>query len=122
MSGNMVHEYPRIRLAEGPETDDPARVRNRMLKELAGRLDERHVFVKGQLVVWKPGLKNKAKPGYGEPAIITGVYPSPIYDQSEGSAGSPYFQEPLTLVIGVYYDDDLAEFRVDGRRFEPLAG
>ena len=30
------------------------------------------------------------------------------------------FREPLSLVIGVFYDDDLVEFRVDGRRFEPL--
>ncbi len=91
-----------------------------MLKELARRLDEHHAFAKGEIVVWKAGLRNKARPDYGEPAIVTGVYPSPIYDQAEVTSASPYFREPLSLVIGVFYDDDLVEFRVDGRRFEPL--
>src|SRR5574337_776922 len=104
--------FPAIRLADAPGTDDPAEARKRMLKALAGRLDEHHVFAKGQFVVWKAGLKNKVKPEYGEPAIVTGVYPSPIYDGSEGNSASPYFQEPLSLVIGVYHDDDLIEFRV----------
>jgi hypothetical protein len=90
--------------------------------ELARRLDTHHVFAKGQFVVWKAGLKNKVKPDYGEPAIVTGVYPSPIYEQTETSSGSPYYLEPLSLVIGVYHEDDLLEFRVDGRRFEPVSG
>ncbi len=114
--------FPAIRLADGPENDDPAEARKRMLKQLAERLDEHHAFAKGQFVVWKAGLKNKSRPDYGEPAIVTGVYPTPITDQSEISAGSPYFQEPLTLVIGVYHEEDLVEFRVDGRRFEPIGG
>jgi hypothetical protein len=48
-----------------------------MLKELAGRLDQHHAFAKGQFVVWRAGLKNKLRPDYGAPAIVTGVYPSP---------------------------------------------
>jgi len=118
MSGNSG--FPAIRLADGNE--DPAETRKRLLKQLAERLDERHDFRKGQIVVWKAGLKNKAKPDYGEPAIVTGVYPTPICDATEASAGSPYFQEPLSLVIGVHFEDDLVEFRVDGRRFEPIDG
>jgi hypothetical protein len=119
MSSAIQHSFPAIRLAEGPNTDDPAEARKRMLKQLAERLDEHHVFSKGQFVVWKAGLKNKYKPDYGEPAIVTGVYPTPIYDQTEASAASPYFQEPLSLVIGVHMEDDLVEFRVDARRFKP---
>ncbi len=122
MSSTIQRSFPAIRLTDGPENDNPAKARKRMLKQLAERLDEHHVFNKGQFVVWKAGLKNKSKPDYGEPAIVTGVYPTPIYDQTEASAGSPYFQEPLSLVIGVYMEDDLVEFRVDGRRFEPADG
>ena len=116
----VERNFPVLHLADGPERDDPAEARKRTLKQLADRLDEPHVFAKGQFVAWKAGLKNKSRPDYGEPAIVTGVYPAPIYDQSEVSAGSPYFQEPLTLVIGLYLEDDLIEFRVDGRRFEPV--
>jgi len=48
--------------------------------------------------------------------------PSPITDQSEASSGSPYFQEPLSIVVGIHRDDDLLEFYADGRRFEPIDG
>ena len=77
MSSAIQHTFPAIRLADGPVDDDPAQARKRMLKQLADRLDEHHAFHKGQFVVWKAGLKNKSKPDYGEPAIVTGVYPAP---------------------------------------------
>jgi hypothetical protein len=75
---------------------------------------------KGQPVKWKPGLKNRKFPDYGEPAIVTAVLPSPTFDPSEVTAGSPYFQEPLTFVLGTYRDDEFLEFRLDSRRFEPF--
>ncbi len=92
-----------------------------ILKELAERLDLPNSFAKGQIVTWKPGLKNRMFPDYNEPAIVTAVLPTPIFDLTETSAASPYFQEALTLVIGIFRDDDLLEFRVDGRRFMPVA-
>jgi hypothetical protein len=107
-------------LADDPQAVTPTELRRRKLKELSDRLDQIHGFAKGQFVKWKPGLKNRRIPDYGEPAIVTAVLPSPIFDPSENSAASPYFQEPLTIIIGTYLDDDLVEFRVDGRRFEPF--
>ncbi|MGO8739746.1 hypothetical protein [Rhodoblastus sp.] len=112
--------FPSLHLAETPSTEDPVDARKSMLKELTERLDQHNVFFKGQFVRWKPGLKNRKFPEYGEPAIVTGVLPTPILDPAEATASSPYFQEPLNLVIGVFQDEDLLEFRVDGRRFEPL--
>ncbi len=120
MSG-LERNFPVLRVADEPGTDDPAEVRKRILKQLADRLDEHHAFVKGQFVAWKPGLKNRKFPDYGEPSIVTAVLPSPIFDQSE-TAASPYFQEPLTIVIGNYRADELLEYRIDGRRFEPVEG
>jgi len=111
-----------LRVADELGTDDPAEVRKRMLKQLADRLDEHHAFVKGQFVAWKPGLKNRKFPDYGEPSIVTAVLSSPVFDPSETSAGSPFFQEPLTIVIGNYREGELLEYRVDGRRFEPSEG
>ncbi len=99
---NMERSFPVLRVADEPGTDDPAEVRKRMLKQLAERLDEHHA--------------------YGEPAIVTAVRPTPVFDRSEASSGSPYFQEPLSIVIGIHREDDLLEFRVDGRRFEPVEG
>jgi hypothetical protein len=51
---------------------------------------------------------------------VTGVLPSPIFDPTEVSSASPYFQEPLSIVIGSYREDDFLEFSVDGRRIEPF--
>jgi hypothetical protein len=122
MSGDTMHGFPAIRLADGPGGEDPAEARKRMLKELADRLDEHHVFYKGQFVVWKAGLKNRKFPDYGEPCIVTHVLPAPIFDPSEPSAAGPYFQEPLNLVIGVFHEDDFVEYRMDGRHLEPIDG
>ena len=36
------------------------------------------------------------------------------------TAGSRYFQEPLSFVLGIYKDDEFLEFRLDSRRFEPF--
>ena len=112
--------FPAIHLADNPQADTPAELCRRKLKGLADRLDQFHAFAKGQFIRWKPGLKNRKFPDYGEPAIVTAVLPIPVFDPSETAAASPYFQEPLTLIIGTYRDEDLLEYRVDGRRFEPF--
>jgi hypothetical protein len=112
--------FPAIRLADAPNIDSPAELHQYKLKELAGRMDQFHDFTKGQFVKWKAGLKNRKFPEYGEPAIVTAVLPSPTFDPGEVTAGSPYFQEPLTFVLGTYRDDEFLEFRLDSRRFEPF--
>lgn len=115
-------QFPTLCLAEAAQAHDPTAAHKEMLSELAARLYQYNAFIKGQFVMWKPGLKNRKCPEYGEPAIVTAVLPTPIFDPAENAAGSPYFQEPLSLVIAVLRDDDLLEFRVDGRRFEPADG
>jgi hypothetical protein len=112
--------FPAIRLAETVKNDSPTELHRYKLKELAGRMDQFHSFAKGQFVKWKPGLKNRRFPDYGEPAIVTAILPSPTFDPSEVTAGSPYFQESLTFVLGIYRDDEFLEFRLDSRRFEPF--
>lgn len=64
MSANKPERnFPVLRVADQPGTDDPTGVRKRILKQLADRLDQHHAFVKGQFVAWKPGLKNRKFPG-----------------------------------------------------------
>ena len=120
MRNDQVTAFPAIRLAENSQADTPAELCCRKLKELSDRLDQFHAFGKGQFVKWKSGLKNRKFPDYGEPAIVTAVLPSPVFDPSEVSSASPYFQEPLSIIIGTYREDDFLEFRVDGRKFEPF--
>ena len=73
----------------------------------------------GQIVQWKPGMKNKRIPDYGEPAIVMEVLSLPIFDTDSFDAGTKYFREPLSLILGIHDPDgDFALFHYDGRRFE----
>jgi hypothetical protein len=115
-----ARNFPAIRLADALKIDSPTQLHRHQLRELSERLDEFHSVTKGQFVKWKPGLKNRKFPDYGEPAIVTAVLPSAIFDPGEATAGSPYFQEPLSLVLGIFKDEEFLEFRLDSRRFEPF--
>ena len=78
-------------------------------------------LTKGMLVQWKPGLKNRKRPRPNEPGIVIEILENPVYDKENGS-GSPYFNEPLDLVVGVIdEDDDLSIFHYDKRRFMPYS-
>lgn len=90
-----------------------------ILRERYERLMEECEFRPGQLVKWKEGLKNKKRPRYGEPAIVVEVLEEPVFDEKEGG-GSPYFREPLDIVLGVILEGDFVLFHYDKRRFEPF--
>ena len=111
---------PLLRLLDAALEDDPAVRQGRRLAEMAGLLDVSHVFTKGQLVRWKPGMKHLIYPKADDVAIVTEILAEPIIDDHH-TGGSPYYLEPLSLVIGVFEEGgDFLEFRVDGRRFEPF--
>ena len=77
-----------------------------------------HNFTKGQLVKWKRGLKNKALPHENQPAIVLDILDTPVY--GENDPGSPYFREPLDLILGINENDEFLIFHYDKRRFEPF--
>ncbi|MDO5290066.1 MAG: hypothetical protein Q4F13_10610 [Pseudomonadota bacterium] len=84
-------------------------------------LMQAHAFAPGDLVTWKPGLKNRQLPQYGEPAIVLQVLSEPVQD-TEQESGSTYFREPLSLVLGVLLNEgdrrgDFLAWHFDGRRF-----
>lgn len=62
-------------------------------------------FKSGDLVVWKKGLKNKVRPALNEPAIVMDVLTEPLKDENKTSSGTPYFNEPLDLVLGLLDTD-----------------
>ena len=93
-----------------------------VLRERYALLSQMHPFKPGELVCWKPGLKNRRLPAYGTPAVVLEVIDPPIPD-TEQESGSTYFREPLSLVLGLFWDrepgrGDFVAFHVDGRRFE----
>lgn len=92
------------------------------LKERFQLLMEEEEFVRGMLIEWKPGLKNKKRPDYGEPIIVTEVLPEPVHDPTK-AAGSTYFREPLDFIGGFLQEMDSEEsdfvlLHFDSRRFQ----
>lgn len=89
-------------------------------------LQEHHVFAPGDLVTWKPGLKNRRLPRYGHPAVVVEVLDSPVID-GEQESGSTYFRESLDLILGLLCETgpargELLTWHFDGRRFQPWTG
>ena len=115
-----VDRLARERSAEASRRRDPTRVRQlRALYEsyAAGAPEVKP----GDLVQWKQGLKNRRLPEYDEPVVVIKVLPETTYSTNE-DAGSAYFQEPLTMVLGVMDSDgELVAFHFDGARFMPFA-
>ncbi len=87
------------------------------LKRLYSNLEKKYTFNIGDIVRWKEGLKNKRVPQDKLPAIVVDVLEKPIYDEKV-EMGSPYFREPLDIVLGVINKGELITFYYDSRRFE----
>lgn len=86
-------------------------------------LQQSHDFKPGDLVGWKPGLRNRRFPRQDRPAVVLEVLASPIFD-NEADAGSTYFREPLDIVLGVFLDEgehrgDFMRWYFDSRRLRP---
>ncbi len=102
--------------------DDPEMLEHKAAKARAmyERLMRRHDFTPGQLVCWKPELKNRKYPAYGECGVVVHVLPEPVMDAGPES-GSPYFREPLDIVLGFLDGDgDCLTYHFDSRRFAPV--
>jgi len=92
----------------------------KLLQKKVDSLLNMHTFKKKQLVKWKEGLRNKKLPKDNEPAMVLEVLSEPLI-QHETETGTPYFREPLDLVLAVLDEDnDLVVFHYDSRRFEPF--
>lgn len=109
------------------------RFRNRQIENVPEHINKlrtaKHMFDKvydfkpGDLVIWKKGLTNRARPALNEPAIVMLILDTPLRDQNKQDSGTPYFNEPLDLVLGLIDEDgEFAIFHYDKRRFEPYQG
>lgn len=118
----LTNETPNHLLDDEP-LEDPDGSLGAVLRERQHSLATRHRFAPGDLVAWKPGLKNRRVPRYGTPAVVVEVLETPVFD-NETDSGSTYFREPLDLVLGMIWESgpgrgDFVTFHVDSRRFQP---
>lgn len=109
--------------AESPDSSD--RDLALALRARAASLQRRQDFKPGDLVTWKPGLRNKQIPRHSRPAVVIEVLPDPVFDH-ERDAGDPYFRDPLDIVLGVFIEQgrhrgDFITWHFDSRRFQPWA-
>ena len=83
------------------------------------KLNKKNTFKPGDIVDWKPGLRNKNS--YG-PFVVVEVLDSPIFDNAEDGSGSQYFREPLDIILGKIMDNKkmfITHF-YDSRRMEVI--
>jgi hypothetical protein len=79
-------------------------------------LDQSVNFKVGDLVTWKPALRNRYFPAEGAPAVVVGTTPARI--SAESDPVSPLFNEPLDLQLGVIdADGEFFVYYYDRRRF-----
>jgi hypothetical protein len=88
------------------------------LKKRATAYLDKMAFQPGDIITWKPGLKNRKIPAYGEPVVVIEVFDAPKYEDVD--AGTPMSLEALTGRFGIidHVEDDLDCYPVDLARFE----
>ena len=111
----------RIRSALRSSTDREERKKleeAERLITLSRSYEQMEDFRVGDLVKWKPGMRNTRNPQYSQVAIVSAVYDCPQLN-TDKSAGSSFFREPATIKIAIIdsTDDEFIEYSVDGHRF-----
>ena len=87
------------------------------LKQALETFNQKNTFKPGDIVEWKPGMKHKRSDG---PFVVVEVLDEPIVDTAENGAGTPYFREPLDLIVGTFINGDFVTFYYDSRRLQPV--
>ena len=101
--------------ARVPFLGDPGREAQR-LRTAYAQLSAEADFTVGDLIVFRPGMKDLKFPAEGQPVIVTGFNPGAVEAQED--SGSNTFRRPCDMRIGVFVGDgDFSEFWVDARRF-----
>jgi len=81
--------------------------------------NQKHTFEEGQLVQFKPGMKDRKAPEKGQPAVVMELLEEPLKDKEQGF-DSAYATCQYDMVIGVFLKGDFIHFYADSRRYEPF--
>ena len=85
------------------------------LKKAFDTFAEVNTFLPGDIIEWKPGMKNRRGEG---PYIVVKVLDTPVVP--EFKTGTPLFNEPLDLAVGIIdvNDGEFMVYHVDSRRMQ----
>lgn len=100
---------------EQTEDASPERV-----KELLAAMAVKHDFKPGDLIQWKPGLKNRTFPEAGQSVVVTDVLAESICPNSNRE--DQFFRQPEDIAFATIVDSELCIFYAESRRFEPYTG
>jgi hypothetical protein len=81
----MTFEDLFTRAESGNGKDTPLKDFASDAREYVEKYYETERFMPGDLVEWKPGMKNKMKPEYGEPIMVLAVF-EPLRNEPDGSS------------------------------------
>lgn len=89
------------------------------VQEFVQYLNANPGFAIGDAVAWKSEeFKNKRRPDLTQRAVVSYVYPEPIFSTDPERSGSPYEFEPLDIRLAfIDSDGDYVEYAYDSRRF-----
>lgn len=89
-------------------------------KDFVKHYNETETFQPGDLVEWKPGMKNSKVPEYGSPVMVLDVYDAPIRRENDGT---PYGGEPNDMrCLTMKSDSGIHAFPFDSHRFTKYQG
>lgn len=89
------------------------------LKDALAKYQEKNTFKVGDIVRQKAGCRCYQKIGKNDMRIVVEVLDEPVlFEDDDVGAGSPYWRQPLDIIIGHIDDDQFVTFYADSRRFE----
>lgn len=82
-------------------------------------MNVKHTFKEGDMVQWKPGLRNK-KGNDGDVYVVMKVFDKVHYSGKDEN-GSPYYREPTHFILGEIsrHDSEFVCYYMNANRFEP---
>ncbi|WP_107859920.1 hypothetical protein [Neisseria cinerea] len=88
------------------------------LDKLLALMNQKYDFTVGDKLKWKRGFKNRKLPDYDQPVIVLDKLDEPII-VDDVEKGSTYYNEKLTIKVGLIQNGEFLTFYFDGNRFEP---
>jgi len=119
---DMLDRIRQAKSAAGSSAEREKLAAAERLVTLSRSYAEVNRFRVGDLVTWKPGMRNRRMPAYDDVVIVSGLIEGGRYGP-EKSSGSPYFREPETLKVAFIDESDgeFVEFCMDRQRFRHVA-